>query len=123
LSRKILVVDDEPDILLATRLLLESASFSVVEARNGEEALAAVDVEKPDAMLLDLRMPGMDGWEVLEHLREKGQLGRLPVIVLSAHTGGTTMERSFELGAKGYVSKPFELADLRKALEQVLGDL
>ena len=119
---RILVVDDEPDILLATRLLLQGAGYDVVEAKSGEEAVAVVAERRPDAVLLDLRMPGMDGWNVLERLRQDGLLEGLPVIVLSAHASKATVDRSLELGAAGYVRKPFELADLRRALDRALAD-
>lgn len=121
MSATVLVVDDEPDILLATRLLLQGAGYEVLEAKSGEEAVAVVAAERPDAVLLDLRMPGMDGWDVLARLRRDGLLESLPVIVLSAHGSKASVERSAELGAAGYVRKPFELADLRTALDRALG--
>jgi CheY-like chemotaxis protein len=120
MSRKVLVVDDEPDVLLATRLLLQTAGYSVLEARTGEEALALVEEAEPDAMFLDLRMPDMDGWDVLEELGARGHLERVPVIVLSAHGSPGRVERSVELGAKAYVRKPFRKADLTRALDAVL---
>jgi CheY-like chemotaxis protein len=120
MSRKVLVVDDEPDILLATRLLLQSAGYSVVEAKTGEEALTLMKEVEPDAVFLDLRMPGMDGWDVLEELGARGYLERVPVIVLSAHGSPDRVERSVELGARAYVRKPFRKDDLTRALDAVL---
>jgi CheY-like chemotaxis protein len=120
MSRKVLLVDDEPDVLLATRLLLQTAGYSVLEAKTGEEALALVEEGKPDAIFLDLRMPGMDGWDVLAELRARGYLERIPVIVLSAHGSPGRVEQSLELGAKAYVRKPFRKADLTRALDAVL---
>jgi CheY-like chemotaxis protein len=119
-SRTVLVVDDEPDILLATKLLLQDAGYRVIGARGGEEALQLVDAEQPDAMFLDLRMPGLDGWDVLEELRARSAIQSLAVIVLSAHADPRAIERSVELGARGYVRKPFRGADLTRALDEVL---
>lgn len=120
MSASVLVVDDEPDVLLATRLLLENAGYSVLEARSGEEALEQVEKAEPDAIFLDLRMPGLDGLAVLEKLGAKGHLDRIPVIVLSAHGSPDRVERSVELGAKAYVTKPFRKDDLIRALDSVL---
>ncbi len=74
MSRTVLVVDDEPDILLAARLMLEAVGCIVIEAASGEAALELVEAEEPDVevMFLDLRMPGLDGWGVLKELRAKG---------------------------------------------------
>ena len=120
MSRTVLVVDDELDILLATRMLLEAVGYTVIEASGGEEALELADERSLDAIFLDLRMPGLDGWAVLEELRTKGTSSRLPFIILSAHGSPSTVERSAELGAKGYVKKPFHAADLTRALDAAL---
>jgi DNA-binding response OmpR family regulator len=121
MSRTVLLVEDEPDIMFAARVMLEAAGFAVVEASGGEVALELVYKQKPDAILLDLRMPGLDGWGVLEALRAAGASSRWPVIILTAHGSPSTIERTVELGAKGYVKKPFQAADLTRALETVLG--
>jgi CheY-like chemotaxis protein len=118
-SRTVLLVEDEPDVLLVARLMLEEAGYAVIEARGGEEAIELAEKAKVEAVFLDLRMPGMDGWGVLEELRARGIISRLPVIVLSAHADPSAIERSFELGAKGYVKKPFRATDLTRALEAV----
>jgi CheY-like chemotaxis protein len=122
MTRTILVVDDEPDILLAARLMLEAAGFMVIEAENGEKALELAEMENTDleAIFLDLRMPGLDGWDVLKELRAKG-ISRLPVIVLSAYCDPFAIEQSAKLGAAGYLSKPFRVADLARVLEAVFG--
>ena len=118
MRRTVLLVDDEPDILLVARLLLEDAGYQVISAADGKEALELVEAEDPDVMFLDLAMPGTDGWGVLSELRRRGK--QLPVIVLSAHASPATMERTVELGARGYVQKPFRRADLTRALDAVL---
>ncbi len=120
MSRTILVVDDEPDILLAARLMLEAAGYTVIEAGDSEEALELADAEKAgvEAIFLDLRMPGLDGWAMLKALRAKG-MSHVPVIVLSAYCDPGAMEQSAELGARGYLSKPFQAADLTQVLEGI----
>ena len=121
MSRTVMVVDDEPDILLAARLMLEAVGCTVIEARSGAEALELADTEKADveAIFLDLRMPGLDGWGILSEFRAKGT-SYPPVIVLSACCDPVAVEQSAELGASGYLSKPFQTADLTRALEAVL---
>jgi CheY-like chemotaxis protein len=116
----VMVVDDEPDILLAARLMLEAIGCRVIEARSGEQALELVERGSADvdAIFLDLRMPGIDGWAVLHEFRIRG-IVRLPVIVLSAYCDPIAVEQSVELGAAGYLSKPFCTADLTYALEAV----
>jgi CheY-like chemotaxis protein len=121
MSHRVLVVEDEPDIRLAARLLLESEGYTVSEAESGAMAVTMVEEDPPDAMLLDLRMSGMDGWETLEQLRANGRLNGLSVIVLSAHASKATVERAIELGACGYVRKPFDISDLTCALDNALG--
>jgi CheY-like chemotaxis protein len=120
MSASVLVVDDDPDVLLAIRLLLQKAGYTVLAARSGEEALHVIGETEPDAVFLDLRMPDMDGMAVLEELRARGDLERVPVIVLSAHGSPDRVERSVELGAKAYVTKPFKKDDLIRALDSVL---
>jgi CheY-like chemotaxis protein len=120
LSYTVLVAEDEPDILLAARVMLEQAGYTVIEASGGREALEVAAETSLDAIFLDLRMPGVDGWAVLHELRVKRASSGLPVIVLSAHPDPSAVERSLELGAQGYVRKPFRAADLTRALEAVL---
>ncbi|MBV8221619.1 MAG: response regulator [Solirubrobacterales bacterium] len=120
MSRTVLLVDDEPDVLFATCVALRAMGYSVIAAAEGREGLELAETCEPDAILLDLRMPGVDGWSVLEELRAKGTSSRVPVIVLSAHADPSAVERSIQLGASGYVRKPFRAAELAGALERVL---
>jgi DNA-binding response OmpR family regulator len=119
-ARTVLLVEDEPDVRLATRLLLERAGYAVIEARGGEEALAQVGKTKVDAVFLDLQLPGIDGWSVLEELRAPDGSSLPPVIIVTAQTDPSSVARSAELGASGYIIKPFRAADLTQALEAVL---
>jgi CheY-like chemotaxis protein len=120
MTPRVLVVDDEPDVLLATRLLLQNAGHTVLVARSGEEALHVIEEAEPDAVFLDLRMPGMDGMAVLKELAARSRLDRTPVIVLSAHGSPDRVEQTVEVGARAYVTKPFKKEDLIRALDSVL---
>lgn len=118
----VLVVDDDADILELIRVNLETAGYRVSTATNGEEALAAVAKETPDAMFLDLMMPGVDGWEVLGQLKAEGgaEIAEIPVIMVTGRTEAETRLRSGIEGALEFVTKPFEPADLIDTLERVL---
>lgn len=112
MTRRVLIVDDEPDIRLLIRVNLVAAGYEVLEAENGREALDLVEGEEPDLVLLDLRLPGLDGWEVLEQLKERGVAERVPVVAISAHASPTTKDRAHEVGFRSYVSKPFTPEEL-----------
>jgi CheY-like chemotaxis protein len=117
---RLLVVDDEPDMRLFVRLALAGTGYDVIEAVDGRSALHAIDDEAPDCVLLDLRMPGIDGWGVLERLHADGRLERLPVVVQSAHARGTTERAVLDAGARAFLPKPFSIDGLILTLEQVL---
>lgn len=104
---RILVVDDEPRILRFVRLSLHALGFEVLMASGGEEALQMVASEKPDVMVLDVFMPDMDGFEVLQRLRsmENTNRRRTPVIVFSARS--SIADRALRLGAADFIGKPF----------------
>jgi CheY-like chemotaxis protein len=118
--RTVLLVEDEPDVMFAARLMLEDAGYAVIEATGGADAVELAAKTSVDAVVLDIRMPGMDGWAVMEAFQAEGSISRVPVIVLSAHADPSAVERSAELGASGYVRKPFQAADLTRALEAAL---
>ncbi len=106
----VLVVDDDPDILEALSEILEAEGFSILRARNGQEALEQLDSGRPELVLLDLMMPVMDGWEFAKRMRQLPASRQVPVIVLSADRNVGSKAR--EIGAVGHLAKPFELNDL-----------
>lgn len=108
----LLVDDNELNRDMVSRGLAK-AGYLVATAASGQAALDMLDVEGFDLMLLDLMMPDMDGYQVLEHMRDSGRLARLPVIVLSAVSGRQSVARCMELGASDYVIKPSELEVLK----------
>src|SRR4051795_2631616 len=103
---RILVVDDEPDILLLLRFNLETAGHEVLLAADGMKALERIEADRPDAVLLDVMMPVLDGWGVLEKLRDHPD--HPPVLVVTAYPSPANEERARALGAAGFVKKPFE---------------
>jgi DNA-binding response OmpR family regulator len=116
---KILVVDDEPDILFTVRTVLEIVGHEVFEAADGKEALEfAWDL--PDAIVLDLRLPDADGFWVLRELKGEPALAAIPVLCLSAHSDAGTRQRAIECGADAYLSKPFQVVELRTTIQAML---
>jgi DNA-binding response OmpR family regulator len=118
----VLVVDDEPDIRELVRINLEQAGHRVVTAADGDEALASVRHEPPDAMFLDVRMPGTDGWAVLEELKagSRRDLSEIPVFMVTAADEPEARLRGGIQGALQYITKPFDPRRLVELLEQTL---
>ncbi len=104
---RVLVVDDQPANLRVVSALLERKGYRVAVAENGESALSVAEAEPPDLMLLDMMMPGMDGFGVMEEIRLRALLPRVPVVFLTAAQDRDLLLRAFEAGAVDYVVKPF----------------
>jgi len=115
--KKILVVDDEPKIIQLTQDYLENAGFSVISAGDGERALAVIQIEKPDLVVLDLGLPGMDGLDVCRSIRKTSSL---PIIMLTARDEETDKLVGLELGADDYITKPFSPKELVARVRSVL---
>lgn len=115
--RSVLVVEDEPAIRCLLSLTLEGEDYSVTTAEDGQQALDQVHDQKPDAILLDLMLPNVDGWQVIDCLDQDSQADHIPIITMSAigrcHTVG-------ERGVKAFLSKPFEIDTLLTVLDEVL---
>jgi len=116
---RVLIVDDEPDILLMLRVSLEAAGFTTALAADGDVALQRVRQEPFDLILLDVMMPVLDGWGVLEALRGDAEAPK--IIVLSAKSAPRDVAKAMELGAADYLTKPFEIDVLVGRIEAVLG--
>ncbi len=119
-NKLVLVVDDDEHTRNLLRDLCESSGFRVVQAEDGNDALARLAVEKPDLMLLDLMMPRRDGFSVLKSVRENTELAELPVIILTAMGDMDGKIRGMELGADDYVTKPFKLIELQTRINSAL---
>lgn len=111
-SQKIMVVEDSQEIAFVLRQYLEEAGFQVVAARNGLEALRELPAEKPDLVILDLILPGLDGLEVCRRIRQQPVTVRLPIIILSVRAEEITKVVGLELGADDYVVKPVGASEL-----------
>ena len=118
---KVLLVDDEDSLRKVMRELLERDGYAVTEARDGVQALDQVDRVGPDIIVLDLNLPGLDGYGVLTHLRSRPATADIPVIVLTAKGDEDNEVRVFELGADDFLTKPFRARALSARLEAVLG--
>lgn len=116
-KRTVLIVDDNPDIVALLRANLSATGFQTLEAQNGEVALEKIDQARPDLVLLDLMMPVLDGWAVLEALRTRPH--HPPVIVLTAADEVMNVDRAQRLGVTAYVTKPFNLPELVGLVETV----
>jgi two-component system, response regulator, stage 0 sporulation protein F len=114
----ILVVDDDESHLSLICDLLEEMGYPTRQARNGREALDLLEVELPQAILLDLRMPVMSGWGLLDALKHLPRAQRIPIIIISAY--GFEWEAEL-VGANGYVSKPVDLQKVRTTVEDIIG--
>jgi two-component system, OmpR family, phosphate regulon response regulator PhoB len=116
----VLVVDDDPSILLLCRVNLELDGFRVLEAADGETALALAREHQPDIVLLDLVLPDLDGWQVLRVLKDDPRLAEVPVVILTARTDDQDRIRSLTTGAAEYVTKPFSPFALAQVIQDVL---
>jgi len=105
------------------RVNLEAAGFRVLEAADGDEALAAVKADRPDVILLDIMMPRVSGWEVAAALLADRSTDRIPIIFITARGGVPDRIRAFELGAQGYLTKPFDPAGLAPTVSKVLDQI
>ncbi|AMD02396.1 MULTISPECIES: response regulator transcription factor [Halomonas] len=119
---KVLVVDDEPNIVLSIEFLMQQAGFDVVTAEDGESALKSVTDSPPDLILLDISLPGISGFDVLEQLRNDPQHARLPIIMLTAHGREVEKEKGLALGADDYVTKPFSTQALVEKVKTLLAE-
>ena len=119
---RVLIVEDEPNIVLSLRFLMEKAGLEPEVVRDGREALARLDGEPVDLVVLDLMLPGVDGFEVLRALRGRPGWEKTRVVVLSARGRRNERQRGLELGADAYVTKPFSTRELVERVRSLLAD-
>jgi CheY-like chemotaxis protein len=118
--KKILVVDDNPVSCELIREVLERPDLQVLEADNGEEALEKIAREVPDLVLLDIQMPLLDGYEVVQRIRSDPRFSALPVIALTAYAMPYDREKALVLGFDAHITKPIDAASLRAKIENLL---
>lgn len=118
--QKILVVDDDPYILLSLEFLMRKNGFDVMVARNGTEALELVEKQRPDVVLLDIMMPDVDGYQICTHIKNTAHLQHAHVVFLSAKTKEADIKKGYDLGASLYIGKPFSTRDLVKQVKSLI---
>ena len=117
---KIMLVDDEPDILLIERIILEKAGYEIIETESGEECLERLKTEKPDIILLDIMMPGISGWETSKIIKGDESTKDIPVIMVTVRGSEDDMTKSFQYGhSDGHVAKPIIKEKLLKTIEWI----
>jgi two-component system phosphate regulon response regulator PhoB len=119
-DKTILVIDDEPDIREFAARVLELEGYNAIEAADGTEGLSLAREHRPALVLLDLRLPDIDGWAVLEEIKSDAELSATPVIVFTAFAAGTVRDTAISKGAAGYLVKPLSSASLREEVARVL---
>ena len=117
---RVLVVDDEAPIRLLCRVNLEAEQMDVLEAADGLSGLEAARRERPDVILLDVMMPGLDGWRVAEELLEDPDTSSIPIVFLTARAELRDQARGLDLGGLGYVTKPFNPVELAETIRDVI---
>jgi two-component system alkaline phosphatase synthesis response regulator PhoP len=117
---KVLVIDDEPPIRLLCRVNLEAEGIEVVEAGNGPAGLQKAREEDPDVVLLDVMMPGLDGWHVAQELLENEETADIPIIFLTARAEFRDRAKGLDIGGVDYVTKPFNPLELAPLVRQLL---
>ena len=122
-TKTVLVVDDDRPLRTLCRASLEEAGFRVLEASDGEEAIASVHDEPPDLILLDIMMPGISGWEVTSALLADRSTDRIPIVFMTARGELSDRVRAFGLGAQDYVTKPFDPHALAKTVAKILDEI
>jgi DNA-binding response OmpR family regulator len=120
---RVLVIDDEPPIRLLCRVNLEAEGMEVLEAADGPSGLAKAKSRRPDVILLDVMMPGLDGWRVAEELLEDPTTQEIPIVFLTARAEFRDRARGLDIGGVDYVTKPFNPVELAPLVRDLLGRL
>ncbi|MEW8507730.1 MAG: response regulator [Candidatus Thiodiazotropha sp.] len=120
MSKKILIVDDEPNIVLSVEYLMRREGYEVVTANDGQEAMEKIAASPPDLLILDVMMPRKNGFEVCQELRVDPALSTMPILMLSAKGREAEIKKGISLGADGYITKPFSTHDLVDKVNQLL---
>lgn len=120
MAPKILIVDDEPNIVVPLEFLMEQNGFDVKVAETGESAMELIFSFKPDLVLLDIMLPGIDGYEVCQKIKTDPNYGKMKIIFLSAMARSIDVAKGMGLKADDYITKPFSNADVIERIHQLL---
>lgn len=122
MTHKVLIVDDEPSIIVSLEFLMQQRGYVLRVARDGDEAMNILDVFQPDLVLLDVMLPGRNGYEICQAIRQEPRLNHTKVILLTAKGRSTDMDKGLAVGADAYVTKPFSIHELTAKVERLLTD-
>lgn len=122
MSKSVLIVDDEPNIVVSLEFLLEQAGYQVRIAHDGQEAWEAIERQAPDLVLLDVMLPRLSGFDVCQKIREHPDLQRVRVVMLTAKGREVEVNKGLALGADAYISKPFSTQELLAQVRTLLAD-
>lgn len=121
MKRKVLIVDDEANIVTALEFLFERRGYEVLVATDGEQALALAESYRPDVLLLDVMMPKRSGYEVCQRVRERPEMQHVKIVMLSAKGREAEVSKGLSLGADLYITKPFSTQELVERVDAMLG--
>ena len=122
MAKRILICDDEPNIVISLEFLMEQSGFEVAVARDGDDTLRQIDTFGPDLVLLDVMMPGRNGYEVCQRLRANPAWQHIKVVMLTAKGRDTEAAKGMALGADAYITKPFSTRELVVRVRELLGE-
>jgi two-component system cell cycle response regulator DivK len=121
MSNRILVVEDNEMNMQLFEYLLEESGFEIIKATTGEEALKLATASRPDLILMDIHLPGMDGLSVVRELKAGGEMEGVPILALTAHAMRGDKDRFLQAGCDGYISKPIDVKTFIPSIQQFLG--
>ena len=121
MAKRVLIAEDEPNIVESLSFLLERAGFEVLVESDGREALQAARANVPDVLILDVMLPGLDGYEILRQLKSDDNTSALPVLMLTAKGQREDRETALNCGADLFITKPFSNAEIVEAVQNLAG--
>ena len=121
MSHKILIADDEPNIVISLEYLMKREGYEVIVARDGTQALEAILRERPSLVLLDVMMPGKTGFDVCQELRAMPDFKDMPIVMLTAKGRDTDIAKGLAMGATAYLAKPFSTKEIAAKVRELLG--
>lgn len=122
MTQRVLIVEDDANILLSVQFLLQNAGYAVQTVSDGQQAWTMLQAQPPQLVVLDIMLPGLDGFELCRRIRAAAPLRQTKILVLSARGGAAEIEKSRQLGADSYMRKPFGTHEFLQTVSRLLGD-
>ena len=120
-EKTVLLVEDNEDNRIVYAMMLEYHGYKIIEATNGEDAIRIAHEEKPDIILMDISIPGVDGWTATQRIKENPDSQGIPIVAVTAHALPEHRERAEQLGCDGFLTKPCEPRRLLEEVEKLIG--